>query len=398
MMRSRNPLADRVAIVGIGSTEYGRDLGRTPLSLGLEAARKAILDAGLDKADLDGICGSGGMMGGANFLAVQEGLGIPRVTWCINAGLGAAVVHAVHAVFAGACETALVVQAFNRSAGWSQSARNDRLRVLATQFAGGGHGYGGFAQRWIHQGEPYGAWGGRYLHEFGAPREVFGLLAINNRSNAVLNEAAVMRTQITMDDYLSARSIYPPLGLLDCDLPVDCAEALVVTTVERARGLRHKPVLVHAVAFGQGQFGIEYYDNGRSYREAAPWVAMDELRLKSEHDITAVDLFFPYDGFTPIAICFTEAAGFCGPGEAWDLFRSSWDDERNRLVLNGRTLVSTNGGSLSHGRSGGMNYFTEAVRQLRGDAGPRQRPGAATALVGIGSYYHDPTATLLRTD
>ena len=305
--------------------------------------------------------------------------------------------HAAHAIFAGACDVALLVQAFNRSAGWSSSAQQDVLRVRATEFTGGAHGYGGFAQRWIHQGEPYGAWGGRYLHEFGAPREVFGLVAINNRTNAVSNEAAVLRTPITMDDYLDARPIYPPLGLLDCDLPVDCAEAIVVTTTERARDLPHPPVLVHAATFGQSEHGLEYYENGRSWREVAPWIAMRELWRKSELTLDDVDLFFPYDGFTPLAVCFTEAAGFCGAGEAWDLFRSSWVEDEQRLRLNGRTLVSTNGGSLSHGRAGGFNYLTEAVRQLRGEAGARQAPEAKTALVGIGSFYHDPTATLLRS-
>src|SRR5258705_8781053 len=105
-MTPRNPVKDKIAIVGIGATDYARDMKRTPLALGLEAARKAIVDAGLDKTDIDGICGTGGGMGTANFLAVQEGLGIPSVTWCKNAGLGAPLVHAMHAIFAGACDVA----------------------------------------------------------------------------------------------------------------------------------------------------------------------------------------------------------------------------------------------------------------------------------------------------
>jgi acetyl-CoA acetyltransferase len=250
----------------------------------------------------------------------------------------------------------------------------------------------------MHQGEPYGAWGGRYLYEFGVPRDVFGLIAINNRTNASRNEEAVLRTPLTMDDYRNARIIYDPLCLYDCDLPVDCGEAMVLTTSERARSMAKPPVYVHAATFGQAEHGLEYYENGRDYRHVAPWVAMQALWPKSDLGIEDIDLFFPYDGFTPIAVCFTEAAGFCGPGEAYDLFTQYWDKDEGRLKLNGRTLVSTNGGSLSHGRSGGFNYFTESVRQLRGEAGARQVEGAKTSLVGIGSFYHDPTATVLRSD
>src|SRR5262249_48745504 len=107
-----------------------------------------------------------------------------------------------------------------------------------------------------------------------------------------------------------------------------------------------------------------------------------------------------YDGFTLPAVALTEAAGFCKPGEADDLFASSWNMERNILELNGgRTQVMTNGGNLSHGRAGGFNYYTEAVRQLRGTEGSRQVPGAKHALVCAGaSIAHDPATVILRAE
>jgi acetyl-CoA acetyltransferase len=301
------------------------------------------------------------------------------------------------AVFTGMCDVALVVQGHLRTAAWSASAKGDPIRRHAVEVLGAGHGLAGFEQRWMHQGEPYGAWACRYMHEYGAPREVFGMIAVNNRQNAALNPNALKRTPITMADYLAERMIYDPLCLLDCDLPADCGEAMVITTAERARDLPHRPVYIHACSSGQSEYGLEYYENKQRYLDAAPWVAFADLRGKTDIPLTDVDLFFPYDGFTTLAICYLEAAGFCGPGEAWDFLRDSWDEGENRLRLNGKTVVSVNGGSLSHGRSGGMNYFTESVRQLRGQAGDRQISGARSSLVGVGSFYHDPTVTVLST-
>src|SRR5579871_3275601 len=98
------------------------------------------------------------------------------------------------------------------------------------------------------------------------------------------------------------------------------------------------------------------------------------------------------------AIAITEAAGFCNTGESTDYFRSNWDPTLQILRLNGRTLVTTGGGALSHGRSGGSNLYAEAVRQLRGGLGERQVPHARTALIGIGSFFHDTAAAIFTTD
>jgi len=401
-MSKRNPMGDKVAIVGVGATAYGRRLDRSRLSLGLEAAKKAIRDAGLAKEDIDGIAGTGSGMfavGEANFLALQEGLGIREITWCLNAEMTQGILHAAHAVFSGACETAVVVHAETRSPVLSASAQTEPLRVRAMEFQGAGvRPFGDYAQGWIHSGEPYAALAGRYLHEFGVPREVLGLIAINNRSNAVMNENAVLRTPITMDDYLSARMVRDPFGILDMDLPVDCGEAIVITTEERAQALPKKPVYIHAATFGEANRGTEYYENVGDYRAMSPWVAMAALWGKSDLTLDDIDIFFPYDGYTINAICFTEAAGYCQAGEAWDFFRENWDETSNRLKIGGKTLVTTNGGSLSHGRSSGFNYYTESVLQLRGEAGARQLAGCRATLIASGSLYHDPSVAILRTD
>src|SRR5262249_25968061 len=136
---------------------------------------------------------------------------------------------AVNAVYSGACTTALVVHSLYR-VGASRSAATDPFRARMA----GGMGGGGGSRSWQTGSDGYAAFASRYLHDYGGTREDFGLVAINDRSHASRNPHAVMRTPITMDDYLAARVVRWPLGLLDMDLPIDGADAVVVTTAERA--------------------------------------------------------------------------------------------------------------------------------------------------------------------
>lgn len=399
---ARNPLRDKIAIVGVGSTPYGRDLRRTELSLGAEAALRAIADAGIDRQEIDGLCGSGMSplaMGGAGFLSMQGALGIEEVTWAQNGWLGSCFVYAANAVFSGLCDTALVVQTYTRDVLMSRSAASDPFRLRAAQQKMGGALFGedDFARRWLHSGEPYAAWMGRYMHDFGVGKDAFGLMAVNNRSHGARNPDAVMRTPINLEDYYDSRMIWEPMQMLDMDVPVDCGEALIITTAERARDLPQKPVYVHAMSLGGSRVG-EYYENTLGWTQNAFWIALQGLWARSELKTQDLDLFFPYDGYTVDAVAITEASGFCGPGEAGDFFRSSWDARENILRLNGKTLVTTHGGGLSQGRAGGFNFYTESVRQLRGTEGARQAPDARSALVCIGSFFHDPSAVMLRAD
>jgi acetyl-CoA acetyltransferase len=399
---ARNPLKDKIAIVGVGSTPYGRDLARSELSLGCEAAVNAIADAGIDRREIDGLCGSGMTplaMGGAGFLSLQGALGIERCTWVKNGWLGSALVYAIEAVFSGLCDTVLVVQTNMRGVNMSRAAARDPFRLRASKYGdvGGDVGLGDFAKRWHHSGEPYAAMMRRYMHDFGTSQDAFGLMAVNNRSHGARNPEAVMRSAISLDSYYASRMIWDPMRVADMDVPVDCGEAFVITTAERARDLNVKPVYVHAMALGGSRVG-EFYENTLGWTENAFWVALRGLWERSDIKVEDIDLFFPYDGYTLDAVAVTEAAGFCKPGESADFFKSSWDFSRNVLRLNGRTEVTTNGGGLAMGRAGGSNLYAEAVRQLRGTEGERQVEGATTALIGIGSFFHDPAAVVLRSE
>ena len=141
----------------------------------------------------------------------------------------------------------------------------------------------------------------------------------------------------------------------------------------------------------------EFYENSPSWTENSSWVSLQGVWARSDLTINDLDLFFPYDGYTINAVALTEAAGFCKPGEASELFESSWDDDAQILRLNGHTLLHTHGGGLSQGRAGGFNFYTEAVRQLRGTEGERQAPDARATLICAGSsFFHDPAAVILR--
>lgn len=401
-MTARNPMRDQVAIVGAGSSKYGRNLEQTPLQLGYEAAIKAIEDAGLTKKDIDGVIGGGLRTAwdrDTSYFALIEGLGLNGASYVQQSWLGSCLVYGAQAVFSGACDTLLLVQSYQRDMGMSRSAANDPLRERASTYGANRRRSDDYAHRWAHSAEPYAAWAARYMHDYGAPREVFGYISVNNRTNASMHPNAGLRTPITMEDYLNSRPIREPLGMLDMDYPIDCGEALVLTTAERAKSLRKKPVYIHAATLANCRHGIERYENGRHWTQTSPWFAFRYLWEKTDYRAKDMDLWYPYDGFTPIAVAFTEAAGFCGEGEAYQFFQQSWDKEENRLKLNGKTLVATNGGSMSQGRTGGFNYYTEAVRQLRGEAEePRQLKGAKTAAFGIGSFYHDPAAVIMRVD
>lgn len=401
---ARNPIRDQIAIVGVGSTPYGRDLGRTHLSLGLEAALAAIADAGIDKQEIDGICGSGSTVmeqGGSGFLSLQGGLGIETTSWVKNGWLGSCFVYAAEAVFSGTCDIALVVQTYTRDVTMSRTAAQDPFRMRAAEMAGLGSGGPSdswdLARRWMHSGEPYAGWMGRYMHDYGTTKDVFARLAINNRSHAMRNPRAVMQARLDFDQYQSSREIWAPMQVLDMDVPVDCGEALIITTAERARDLQQKPVYVHAMALAGTRVG-EFYDNSLPWDETALWVSMRNLMARSDYKAEDFDLFFPYDGYSINAVSLTEAAGFCGVGECPDLFRDAWDASHGIIRLNGgRTLLHTHGGGLSQGRAGGFNFFAEAVRQIRGNEGERQAAHASNALVTPGgSKFHDPAAVVLH--
>ncbi len=390
MITSRNPMKDKVAIAGAATTGFTpKNTSRSVASYAAEASISVLRQCGLKAADIDGICGSI-----PSAVALQATLGIPQVTWYANPVIPFVnqLSAAAAAVHSGICDVVLAYHVGYRLAWNTASALKDPFRRGLALSSGGGPP----APENVNGAIGYTAWASRYMYEFGVPREHFGYIAINDRSNAAANPAAAMREPMTMDDYLAARMIRWPLCLLDMDVPVDGADAFVITTAERARDLPLRPVLINAIALGMVDKNEE--DQQESLRHHGQHVVVEALKAKGDFWIDDVDVYFPYDGFTPIALNWIENAGWCGPGEAGAFIQQHWDPGAGRILINGRIPVNPHGGALSEGATQGSGHLREAVHQLQGRADSRQVQGAKRAIVTAGGFFFNAQGVTLRVD
>ena len=390
----RNPHKDQVAFASAATTGFTRSAGEvTQASLALDACVKAIEAAGIDKSEINGLIG-------ANNGYIQSALGIPEVNYYVGAGVpfGFSIANAVGAVASGQCDVALAYHSIYRNASNSRSAGNDPFRARAFASNANARALGdGFGPDTVGAAVGYTAWASRYLYEYNESRDLFGYIAVNDRSNAQRNPGAVMRGEpLTMDDYLSARMIRWPLSMLDMDVPIDGADAFIVTTTERARDMKLKPVLIHACTNGMVAQNEE--DQTPSLTHHGQHVVLESLRAKSDIWIDDIDVFFPYDGFTFITVSWIENVGWCKRGEAGDFLRQHWDKTEGRVKVNGKMPFNTHGGFLSEGATQGTGHLREAVLQLRGEAGRRQVPNVKAALVDPGGMNYNAQAMIFRTD
>jgi len=371
-------LAREVAIVGVGYSELSRTGEPNPNALALAAAKNALSDAGVTKTDIDGIFEykfgpeSPGAQDMARLLGVPDLAAFADIFPSGPSGVAGALAG-VMAVASGACETVLVFRCLTRAAGHQGGV------------ASGPDAVGGRDQFLT----PYGYLGGilvllglkkqRWMAEYARPEEDFGHIAINARRWSALNPRAVMRDELTMDDYLSSRMVADPLRVLDCDYPVNGAVATVITTAERAADLRQRPVLVDAMAYGTGRGADWIFDTDFLYGGAID--CANRLWRRSSVTLADVDVAQLYDGFTPVTVAWIEALGACGRGEFGD-----WVGDGSRLAPGGDFPLNTAGGQLAEGRLHGIGFLNEAVLQLRGQCQDRQVPDARVAVVTSGVY------------
>ena len=232
----------------------------------------------------------------------------------------------------------------------------------------------------------------RYLHRFGAEREQMAAVATTQRANANRNPHAWFRdTSMSVDDYLAARMISDPLCLFDCDIPVEGAVAIVVTSAERARDLAQPPAYLAGYGINTSRsLAVTPYVLG-SYMDAGSSTA-GKLWSSSglgPSDMSAAEL---YDGFSPTVYYWLESAGFCEEGEASRFVQDG------RIALDGELPVNTHGGSLSEGRLHGMGHVAEAVLQVTGRAGERQVEGASAVAAFAGSPLLRGSAVVLTSE
>jgi acetyl-CoA acetyltransferase len=382
---------------GVGRSALGRRLMIDPLSLTVDACLAAISDAGLTLEDIDGLStypGPGGMgMSEGGVTAVEEALRI-HPTW-VNGGMdipgpGGSIIAAAMAVASGLCRHVLCFRTV-----WEST-----YGALAATRGGGGGGnqrVSGAMREWS---APFGAmsaanWIGmnatQYLHRYGAPRELLGLIALNGRANAARNPHAIYREPMTMDDYMSARPITSPFGLYDCDVPCDASIAVIVSAASVADDLPQPAVRIEAV--GTQILERVSWDQGTLTHEPQVLGQSAHLWTRTDFRQADIDLALLYDGFTFNAISWLEGLGFCELGGAYD-----WLDNGRRIALDGELPVNPHGGQLSEGRTHGFGFLYEAVQQLRHQAGERQVPGAKTAVVTSGGGTPSGVLLLARKD
>ena len=281
-----------------------------------------------------------------------------------------AILNAIGAITAGLCRHVLVYRTVTEASlklskrrGSTEHPPADGEEVTRTRWTGGGI-------------NPIAAAAQRHFHEFGTTREMLGSMAINSRSNAGRNPKAVLRQPITMEDYLNARWIATPFGLLDCDILVDASTAFVISAADRVVNSANA-VQIHAI--GSGVSGRTRWNQRSdmtafSQREAA-------AALWSKTDLTKndVDVMEVYDGFSYLTLTWIEALGFAAIGEGGPFLASG------EITFDGRYPLNTHGGQLSEGRTHGFGFLHEACLQVRGQAGEHQVPGRNDiALVAVG--------------
>lgn len=360
-------LRDRAAIAGIGYTEFSKDSGVSTLTLGLRAVTAALEDAGLTISDIDGLA-THRVGDSAMPATLAASLGLDDLKFFVDAFGGGSASHgivgqAALAVASGVANTVVCYRALN----------------ARSEFRMGGSGRPAPDQAEFQYQVPYGylappqqfAMAARaHMLQYGTTHEQLGQIAVQQRANAALNERALLRKPITLDDYLTSRWVVEPFRLLDCCLETDGAVALVVTTPERARDLRRPSVLISAAAWGAGQ---TLYNDPIATESAAARMAprLFETAGVQPNDIDVAEL---YDCFTYSVVVQLEDYGFCKKGEGGPFAASG------ELAREGSLPVNTHGGFLSEGYVHGLNHVCEAVSQLRGDAGARQVDGAEIAL------------------
>ncbi len=379
-------------ISGVGQSQIGVKLERSPLLLTLDAINEALSEAGLNINQIDGVSTypgrSAGMLGfspiGADELI--DALGI-KARWYsggmeISSQLGA-VVEAANAVRAGLARHVICYRTVYEAAALARPEeypmqRRDRVDNYSQWFAP----FGAIsAVTWTAQ------YAMRHVKKYGLTREQLAQIAITDRAHAALNPRALVQQPLTMDEYMNARMISSPLCLFDCDRFSDASTVIIVSAGDALDEIKCQPVRIAASA---GTVERLSWDQ-------AEWMACyatgKALWQNTDYTVKDVDTVQLYDGFSFQALAWLEGLGFCEVGEGGRFIEGG-----QRISLNGELPFNTFGGQIGAGRLHGFGFAHEAVTQLRGKGGARQikkQPHVAVAASGGGPLA---TALLLTRD
>jgi acetyl-CoA acetyltransferase len=361
-------LSKQIAIAGVYEhpTRWAPD--KTEFQIMAECARGALEDCGLELRDVDGLFAASMSMGPMGVVSLAEYLDVkPRYLDGTNIGGSSFVAHVNHAaaaIHAGLCDVALIL--------YGSTAASNAM-AIGTGMAGGRDAAASFVSPYgLTTVGSYALVAQRHMHAYGTSSAQLAEIAVTMRRHAGLNPNAKMRKPITVDDVLASRIISRPLHLLDCCIISDGGGALIVTSAERARDLKKRPVLL----LGCGE-AVCHQEVGAPdlLSIAAKQSGAQAFRMAGvTHD--DVDLCTIYDSFTITVLVTLENLGFCKPGEGGAFVSGG------RIGLGGALPLNPDGGGLSSNHPGmrGIFLVIEAAKQLRGECGERQVADAAIAL------------------
>ena len=371
-------LSGRYAIAGVGEAGMGKaQPGDTALSLQCEAARQAILDAGLEARRRRRRVRALGRPRGRAAGDRVHGPVTPRYVDSTVVGGQSNLTHVAHAMAAmeaGLCDVALITygstQRLDRSRARGGHAQDARLP--AGQFV---LPYGMLSPIGFYAMQAQ-----LHMHRHGTRAQDLGEVALAARRWAQLNPNAIARAPLTMDDYLASPMVADPLRKLDICQVTDSAGAVVLVRAERARDLPPharagagfaEHYIQHATPFGMD----DWLDNGVLARDGPTWRWNARASTRSDIDLVQI-----YDAFTIGVLIGLEELGFCERGESGAFVQGG------RIAPGGAFPLNTSGGGLSfnHGGMFGMPLLIESVRQLRGECGERQVPNARNCLLQAG--------------
>ncbi|MER8073007.1 thiolase family protein [Streptomyces sp. NPDC094034] len=368
----------KTVIAGVGHTSFERQPGRSTISMNIEACRRALKDAKIDKGMVDALYVKYPTSKPESFYGqkLAEAMGLmPKVggAWDQGGAAPASMIGmAAMAVEAGVCEVALVTNADNPRSGTRQAYTS----------AGANGIYG-----WFGVPAQYAMLAQRHMAEYGTTSEQLGAIAVAARKHGAANPRAQIQQPLTIAEHQESRWIVEPLHRADCCLVSDGGGAVVVTSAKRAKEMGLDDA-VPILGFGQGQtsWDIELRPSLTSTAATASAATAFRMAGVSPKDIDVAQL---YDCYTITVLQILEDYGFCAPGEGGKFV------ENGALEVGGVLPTNTSGGLLSETGMPGMQLVIEAVRQMRGQS-TSQVAGACTSIIANqGGTMHTHSTLIL---
>ena len=354
-------LRDKYCIVGVGETEYSRNSGRTQRAMAVEALHAAMKDAGLGPDEVDGMMSYSGN-DSIGSMSVANDLGI-RLDYFMDVQGGgssteALVGIAMGVIEAGMCHTVAIFRSMNgytfrRIGGTPGGGVAPMATITGESLNGAQYGRASAAQNFQFAFA-------RHMHEYGTTNEQLARVKVAHSKHASNNPKAYYKHRVTVEDVLSSRWVVKPAcHLLDCCVETDNATCLIVTSAERARHLRQRPVYIMAAAGRVNKPLSADYHHLNPITQHPGVYAGRILWRNSGVEPKDVQLTGAYDAFTFTPVLLLEGYGFCKPGEGGPYVSSGI------IELGGERPNNTSGGHLCEGYTHGINMVVENVRQLR---------------------------------